>query len=65
MSKSEIQLMKSVEVALDHALIRLGELEGSDRMAFANEYKEWLADEDFKEKVWFLVTSDEDGDTTN
>ena len=52
MSSRESQAMKSLEVALDHALARLNDLEGKDRLAFASEYKEWLADHELKEKVW-------------
>ena len=55
MSSREGQAMKSLEVALDHALARLNDLEGKDRLAFAREYKEWLADDELKEKVWFSV----------
>ena len=47
--------MKSLEVALDHALARLNDLEGKDRLAFASEYKEWLADNELKERVWFSI----------
>ena len=45
MSSREGQVMKSLEVALDHALARLNHLKGKDRLAFASEYKEWLADD--------------------
>ena len=55
MSSREGQAMKSVEVALDHALSRLNQLKGKDRIAFASEYKEWLADNELKERVWFSV----------
>ena len=55
MSSRESQAMKSLEVALDHALARLNDLEGKDRLAFASEYKEWLADNELKEKVWFSI----------
>ena len=55
MSSRESQAMKSLEVALDHALSRLNDLEGKDRIAFASEYKEWLADDELKEKVWFSI----------
>ena len=55
MSPRESQAMKSLEVAFDHALARLNQLEGKDRLAFASEYKEWLADDELKEKVWFSV----------
>ena len=55
MSSRENQAMKSLEVALDHALARLNDLEGKDRLAFASEYKEWLADDELKEKVWFSI----------
>ena len=55
MSSHKTQAMKSLEVALDHALARLNQLEGKDRLAFANEYKEWLADDELKEKVWFSI----------
>ncbi len=55
MSSRESQAMKSLEVALDHALARLNDLEGKDRLAFASEYKEWLADHELKEKVWFSI----------
>ena len=55
MSKRESQAMHSVEVALDNALIRLTQLEGKDRLAFASEYKEWLADDELKEQVWFSI----------
>ncbi len=55
MSSREGQAMKSLEVALDHALARINELEGEDRLAFANEYKEWLADDELKERVWFSI----------
>ena len=47
--------MKSLEVALDYALARLNQLKGKDRLAFASEYKEWLADDELKERVWFSV----------
>ena len=55
MSPRKGQAMKSLEVALDHALARLNQLKGKDRLAFASEYKEWLADDEFKERVWFSV----------
>mgnify|MGYP001460214932 CR=1 FL=1 len=55
MFSRENQAMKSIELALDHALARLNELEGKDRLAFASEYKEWLADDELKEKVWFSI----------
>ena len=55
MSSREGQAMKSLEVALDHALTRLNQLKGKDRLAFASEYKEWLADNELKERVWFSV----------
>ena len=55
MSSRESQAIKSLEVALDHALARLNDLEGKDRIAFASEYKEWLADDQLKEKVWFSI----------
>ena len=55
MSSREAQAMKSLEVALDYALARLNELEGKDRLAFASEYKEWLAEEELKETVWFSI----------
>ena len=55
MSSRESQAMKSLEVALDHALDRLNQLEGKDRIALASEYKEWLADDELTEKVWFSV----------
>ena len=55
MSSQESQALKSLQVVLDHALARLNELEGKDRMAFAIEYKEWLADDELKEKVWFSI----------
>ena len=55
MSFSESQAMNSLEVVLDHALTRLNQLEGKDRLAFASEYKEWLADDELKEKVWFSI----------
>ena len=55
MSSHEGQKMKSLEVALDHALARLNDLEDKDRLAFASEYKEWLADDELKEKVWFSI----------
>ena len=53
MSSQEGQAMKSLEVALDHALARLNQLKGKDRLAFASEYKEWLADDELKERIWF------------
>ena len=55
MSSRESQAMKSLEVALDHALARLHQLEGKDRLAFASEYKEWFADDELTEKVWFSI----------
>ena len=55
MSSLDSQAMKSIEVALNHALARLNDLEGKDRLAFASEYKEWLADNELKEKVWFSI----------
>ena len=55
MSSREGQAMKSLEVALDHALARLNQLKGKDRLAFASEYKEWLADDELKERVWFSI----------
>jgi len=55
MPSEESQALKSLQVALDHALSRLNELEGKDRMAFAIEYKEWLADDELKEQVWFSI----------
>ncbi len=46
MSSREGQAMKSLEVALDYALARLSQLKGKDKLAFASEYKEWLADDE-------------------
>ena len=56
MSSREVQAMKSLEVALDYALARINQLKGKDRLAFASEYKEWLVDDELKEKVWFSVS---------
>ena len=56
MSSRDGQSMKSLEVALDHALSRLNQLKGKDRLALASEYKEWLADDELKETVWFSVS---------
>ena len=53
MSPRKSQAMKSLEMALEHALERLNKLEGDDRLAFAAEYKEWLVDDHLKETVWF------------
>ena len=55
MSSRESQAIKSLEMAWDHALARLNDLEGKDKVAFASEYKEWLVDGKFKEKVWFSI----------
>ena len=55
MSSREGQAMKSLEVVLNYALARLNQLKGKDRLAFASEYKEWLADDELKERVWFSV----------
>ena len=55
MSTRESQAMRSLQVALDHALDRLNKLEGKDRLAFACEFKEWLADDELKEQVWFSI----------
>ena len=55
MSSRKSQAMKSLEVALDYAIARLNQLKGKDRLAFASEYKEWLADDELKERVWFSV----------
>ena len=55
MSSRKDQALKSLEVALDHAFARLNQLKGKDRLAFASEYKEWLSDDEFKERVWFSV----------
>tara|TARA_Y100001968_G_scaffold318918_1_gene349782 strand:+ start:336 stop:509 length:174 start_codon:yes stop_codon:yes gene_type:complete len=55
MSSREGQAIKSLEVALEYVLARLNQLNGKDRLAFASEYKEWLADDELKERVWFSV----------
>ena len=55
MSSREGQTMKSLEIALDHALTRLDQLKGKDRLAFASKYKEWLADNELKERVWISI----------
>ena len=55
MSSRESQAMKSLEVALDHALARLNHLKGKDRLAFASEYKEWLVNDELQERVWFSL----------
>ncbi len=65
MSSRESQAMKSLEVALDHALARLNDLEGKDRLAFASEYKEWLVDDELREKVWFSIPLKKSVDTDN
>ena len=51
MSSREEKAKKSLEVALDHALARLNQIEGKNRIALASEYKEWLADDELKEKA--------------
>ena len=48
--------MHSLELVLDYALSRMNSLEGKDRLAFASEYKEWLATDKIKEKVWFSIS---------
>ena len=58
MSLEENQAVRSIEIALDNALERLQELEGLDKLAFANEYKEWLVDKEIKEQVWFSIAHD-------
>ena len=65
MSIQENQAMKSVEIALENALARLQELEGLDRLAFANEYKEWLVDKKMKEQVWFSIALDNERGTND
>jgi len=55
MSSRKSNATKSIEVALEYVLLRLNELEGKNRLAFANEYKEWLVDDEMKERVWFSV----------
>ena len=55
MFSRECHAMKSLEVVLDHALSRLNQLKGKDRLAFASEYKEWLADDELQERGWFSV----------
>ncbi len=64
MSTQENQAMKSVEIAIDNALTRLQKLKGLDRLAFANEYKEWLVDEEIKEQVWFSIALDKKSEAT-
>ncbi len=56
MPSRENKAIKSIKVVLDHTLDRLNNLEGKDRIAFACEYKEWLADDELKEKVWFSIS---------
>ena len=58
MSSNWSQAMMSVEIALDHALTRLNEIDGEDRIALEHEYREWLADDKLKEKVWFSIDID-------
>ncbi len=62
MSIQESQAMRSVGVAIDNALARLQELEGLDRIAFANEYKEWLVDKEITEQIWFSIALDQQSD---
>ncbi len=57
--------MKSVEIALDNALVRLQQLKGPDRLAFAKEYKEWLVDEEIKEQIWFSIAPNQKADSNN
>ena len=64
MSTQENQAMKSVEIAIDNALTRLQKLKGLDRLAFANEYKEWLVNEEIKEQVWFSIALDKKSEAT-
>jgi len=56
MSINGVQALQSIEVALDYAFYRVDQLEGKDQLAFANEYKEWLSDEELKEQVWFSIS---------
>ena len=55
MPSREGQAMKSLELALDHELTQLKQLKGEDRLSFASEYKDWLADDYLKERVCFLL----------
>ena len=55
MSLKEIRAKKSLEVVLDYVITRLNKLEGANRLSFAKEYKEWLVDDQIKEKVWFSI----------
>ncbi len=56
MSINGVQALQSIEVALDYAFYRVDQLEAKDQLAFANEYKEWLSDEELKEQVWFSIS---------
>ena len=60
MSRQKSQTMRSVEIALDHALSPLKQLKGLDKLAFENEYKEWLTVEEITEQVWFFITPNKD-----
>ena len=45
---------ESIQLAIDNAISRLHLLEGRNRWAIVNEYKEWIADATIKEEIWSM-----------
>ncbi len=46
------ELRESINLAIDNAINRLQHLEGKNRWAVVNEYKEWIADITIKDEIW-------------
>ena len=42
-----------VKMVLENAKKRLNQLEGSDKRALADEFKEWIINPSFNDDVWF------------
>ncbi len=46
------ELRESINLAIDNAISRLQYLEGKNRWAVVNEYKEWMSDIKIKDEIW-------------
>lgn len=58
MTLEEDKALRAIQETLDHFYVRLKKLNGEDRIALINEFKEWLADDELREKVWFSIKKD-------
>ncbi len=53
MNTSQDRATELVKIVLNSVMKRLNEIDGKNKNALANEYKEWMVNPFFNDDVWF------------